>query len=216
MKRCATCGYARETHVGTDVRCPLCACGEHANAHPAVASPPAPLMAFAESGKVQRRCPGKETQLRHGRFTVAPQIDGALYPEIMRREAVARRQAIEEARKPYEPEVIPPPLVPARRPYGPTEFAGGDGSKQGTKLGRGAVKLGWTAEPYYWRSGYGDEGCAVRLAKGPMRAVALWHRAAADVGKLTGWKAEYAYAWRVDVARMPTKLTHTELERLIQ
>lgn len=164
------------------------------------------------------RCP-IETANRaghRGTFKVPPPIDRTLWPEILRRDAMARRQAIEDARKPYESPVVLPPLVPARAPYGPQEFAGGDGNKQGTKLGRGAVALGWRVEPCYWQAGTGDEGCALRLAKGPLRAVALWERKAADVGKLTGWKAEYAFAWRADVARFPTKMTHTDLERLIQ
>lgn len=164
------------------------------------------------------RCPIETANKagHRGSFKVPPPVERVLWREVMRRDAAARREAIEAARRPYEPEVIPPPLIPARPPYGPAEFAGGDGNKQATKLGRGATALGWLAEPWYWRSGYGDEGCATRLAKGPLRAVALWRRAAADIGKLTGWKAEYAYAWRTDIDRGPTKLTHTELEGLIK
>jgi len=114
------------------------------------------------------------------------------------------------------PEEVLPPLVPARLPWGPAEYAGGDGNKQATKLGRAAAERGWMAQPAYWRSATGDEGCAVQLAKGPLRAVATWKRPVADFGKLTGWKVDCAYAWRVDVARIPTKLTHTELEGLIK
>ena len=165
------------------------------------------------------RCP-KETANKaghRGSFKTPPPVDRALYPEIMRRAAEARKRAIEDARKPYEPEVAPPPLIPARPPAGPHEFAGGDGNKQATKLGRGAVALGWHAEPWYWMSGYGDEGCAARLWKGPLRAVALWSRSAASAGLTVGWKADIAYAWRADVTdRFPTKLTHTDLERLIR
>jgi hypothetical protein len=164
------------------------------------------------------RCP-KETANKaghRGSFKVPPPVDRTLWRDVMRCDAERSRQAIEDARKPYVPEVVPAPLIPARPPFGPAEFAGGEGQKQATKLGRGAIALGWDVSPWYWRSGYGDEGCALRLAKGPLRAVALWHRAAGNVGKLTGWKAEYAYAWRTDVERLPTKLNHTNLERLIR
>lgn len=216
--RCASCGYAADDHVGdTDPRCPVCVCGEVVGAHGAVTEPPAPLRAFADDPKAKaiRPCPGKDTQLRHGHLREPEPIDRALWREIMRRDALAAREAIEEARRAYEPDVAPPPLVRARPPYGPHEFAGGNGKKQGTKLGRGAVALGWEAEPLYWRSGYGDEGCAVRLAKGPLRAVATWKRKPEAAGGLTGWAADVAYAWRTDVQRIPIKLTHTQLEGLI-
>lgn len=165
------------------------------------------------------RCP-QETANKaghRGSWKDPPPPEQVLWRERMRIDAEARRVAIEAARAPYVPEVVLLPIVPARPPYGPHEFAGGDGNKQGTKLGRGAVALGWHAAPFYWMTGDGDEGCAVRLSKGPLRAVALWSRKAADVGKLTGWKAEYAYAWRADAeGRWPTKLSHTELEGLIK
>jgi hypothetical protein len=150
-------------------------------------------------------------------FKPRPPIDPALWPEILRRDAAARREETEAARRPYGPEVIPPPIVPARSPRGQTEFATSKRGISAAKLGAKAVGLGWTAEPYYWVTGAGAEGCAVKLAKGPLRAVAIWSRKAENVGTLTGWKTEYAYAWRTDVeGRFPTKMSITELEGLIR
>lgn len=161
-------------------------------------------------------CPvGLNEYARTAKFKPRAPTDTALWPEIMRRDAAARRQAIEDARKPYEPEVVPPPLIPARAPLGPPEFAVSNRGLGAAKLGREAVGRGWHAEPWYWREHDGTEGCAVRLAKGPLRAVAVWSRKAVDVGKLTGWKAEFAYAWRADLARIPTKLNISDLERLL-
>lgn len=109
-----------------------------------------------------------------------------------------------------------PPQVVARPPQGPGEFAGGDGAKQGTKLGRHAVALGWTVKALYWRSFDGTEGCGVWLSKDELRAVATWKRPAGNVGKLTGWASDFAYAWRADVERFPTRMNLTDLEGLIQ
>ena len=218
LMRCASCGYAADVHVGdTDLRCPVCVCGEVVGAHGVATEPPSPLRAFADDPKTKviRPCPGKDTQLRHGHLREPEPIDRTLWREIMRRDALAAREAIEAARRPYEPDVAPPPLVPARAPRAPHEFAGGDGKKQATKLGRGAVALGWSAEPWYWKDGFGNEGCAVRLRRGPLRAVATWKRKAEHAGELTGWAADVAYAWRTDVDRFPMKLTHTQLEGLI-
>jgi hypothetical protein len=131
-------------------------------------------------------------------------------------DAAAAREAIEAARRPYVPEVVPPPLVPARPPYGPAEFATSNRGMSAAKLGRKATALGWLAEPVYWREHDGKEGCAVRLARGELRAVALWSRPAGAAGTLTGWQTEYAYAWRTDATdRFPSKMPITTLERLI-
>jgi hypothetical protein len=108
------------------------------------------------------------------------------------------------------------PLVSARAPTGPGEIAGAGGMKQATKLGRRAQACGWALEAVYWRAADETEGCALRLVKLPMRAVATWKRVAGRAGEKTGWAADLAYAWREDVARTPTKLTHTQLEGLIK
>lgn len=164
------------------------------------------------------KCPvGVNEYARTAKFRPPPPIDPALYPEILRREALARQRAIEDARKPYEPEVIPPPLVPARAPRDASEYATSNRGISAAKLGRRATALGWRVEAIYWKAWDGSEGCALRLTKEPMRAVALWSRPAEQAGNLTGWKAEYAYGWRSDITdRFPTKLTLTDLERLIQ
>jgi hypothetical protein len=107
-----------------------------------------------------------------------------------------------------------PPRVPARAPAGPTEIAG-YGGKQAVGLGRRAAAAGWNVEARYWVAGDGTEGCAVRLACGELRAVATWQRKAPYAGTGSGWGADVAYAWRVDVDAVPTKLNHTELERIM-
>lgn len=152
---------------------------------------------------------------RRGTWREPPPLDTTGYAEIMRRDAERRRQQIEDARKPYEPEVVPPPRIPSRAPRGPAELAG-YGGKQAIGLGARAVRLGWRVAGYYWMAHDGTEGCAVKLARGPLGAVATWSRKAGNAGKTSGWSADIAYAWRSDVARVPTKLTHTELERLVQ
>lgn len=195
------------------MRCPVCACGETVDTHRAVADPPSPLLTFAEKGKVIHRCPGKDTQLRHGTFREAPPPEELTYVEILARDAARWRAEAEEAARPYEPP--PPPLVPARPPCGPHEFAGYQG-RQAVGLGRKAVAAGWEVEARYWRAADRSEGCAVRLRKGPLRAVATWKRKADNRNPKSGWATDDAYAWRIDVQRFPTKLSHTDLEGLIQ
>lgn len=153
---------------------------------------------------------------RRGTWKDPPPPDTALWPEIMARDAAAARAAIEAARRPYEPEAVPPPRVPARAPRGPDEFATSNRGMSAAKLGRHAVAAGWLAEPWYWQEHDGKEGCAVKLAKGPLRAVALWSRPAAKTGGAAGWATEYAYAWRTDFPdRFPVKITITDLERFL-
>jgi hypothetical protein len=125
-------------------------------------------------------------------------------------ELKALSEAVDEA----VPSTLPP-QVPARPPYGPAEFAGGRGNKQGVKLGRHAIAAGWDVRPLYWRSGHGVEGCGLWLAKAALRGIATWKRPPGHLGDTTGWAADIAYAWRTDVERFPTKLNHTDLERLI-
>jgi hypothetical protein len=164
------------------------------------------------------RCP-QETANKaghRGTYKAPPPIDPALWPEIMRRDVEARTKAYEDARRAYEPEVVPPPRVPARAPTCAAEFATSNRGMSAAKLGRHAVAAGWLAEPWYWQEHDGKEGCAVKLARGPLRAVALWSRPAAKAGGAAGWATEYAYAWRTDFPdRFPVKITITDLERFL-
>jgi hypothetical protein len=210
---CAACGYVEATHP--DGRCPVCVCGEVIDLHPWIPDGPMVLLTFAEGGRFTRPCPGKSTQLRHGKFRLPSQSDPAGYAEIMRRDAAARFAADDEARLALEPPAVVPPQVPARPPVGPGELAG-YGGKQAIGLGRTAVAAEWSVTALYWRSGAGVEGCGIWLAKGPVRAVATWKRAAGKQGAKSGWGADLAYAWRADVPRFPSRLNHTDLERLIK
>lgn len=212
--RCASCGYHEALHVtvAKDLKCPVCVCGETVAAHGYITDPPSPLRAFAEADKPKmlRPCPAKDTQLRHGKFRQEEQVErrdwfGLLVPVIESDEP----QEVE-----YEP--VGPPQVAARPPYGPGEFAGAAGNKQAAKLGWLAAGLGWSVEALYWRAADGSEGCAVRLARGALRAAATWKRRPGLVGTAAGWAVDVAYAWRTDVARFPSKITHTELEGLIK
>lgn len=231
MTRCAGCGYDRSAHdlLG---KCPLCACGEMPAAHD--------LLADGERG-----CPcacGRPALEHDGRAmwlgepcsgrrskTLKP---GATRGEWLKlRRATFREPEPEQARRDWFGLLVPvvetkaerqveveigPPIVPARPPLTAAEYATSNRGMSAVKLGRKARELGWAVAPAYWVGFDHSEGCALRLAKAELRAVALWRRPAADAGKLTGWKTDVAYAWRIDVARFPTKLTHTDLERLIQ
>jgi hypothetical protein len=151
---------------------------------------------------------------QRGKYRGPEPIDTADYREIMARDAAARFAEIEAARRPYVRPVVPAPQVPARAVAAPSEIAGYQG-KQAVGLGRGAVAAGWTVVAEYWRGHDGGEGCAVKLARPPLRAVATWTRKPGQVGKLSGWSADVAYAWRDDVERVPTKINHTDLERIM-
>lgn len=200
--RCGACGYFRAVHDAAG-KCPLCACGEMPGAHGIIPW----REPFCPGGRTSATT-GKPLLLRQATFR-EPAPDGE------RRDWFGLSVPVMQAEREVVVEEIGPPLVPARPPHGPTEFAGAGGGKQGSKLGRAAGRLGWTVSALYWQGFDGAEGCGVWLAKGELRAVALWKRAAENAGKTTGWAADVAYAWRTDVARFPTKLTHTDLERLI-
>lgn len=214
--KCAGCGYVEGYHVGPDRRCPVCVCGEVVGAHGSYPETPMPLVETigAATIKMVRPCPGKDTQLRHGKYRTPPPVDTASWAEIMQRESAARRAADDELKRPYVPEVVHPPVIAARPPSSADEYAGYRG-KQAVGLGRLATAAGWTVEPAYWRAHDETEGCAVRLSKGPLRAVATWTRPAGRRGSRTGWAVDVAYAWRTDVQRFPMKITHTELGKLI-
>lgn len=246
MTRCAGCGYFREAHdllgkcplcacgempVAHDLLadgergCP-CACGRPPLEHLAASScgcRPAEPHSCRWALWLGEPCSGRRSK------TLKP---GATRGEWLKlRRATFREPEPEQVRRDWFGLLVPvvetkaeqveqveigPPIVPARPPLTAAEYATSNRGMSAAKLGRKAAALGWAVAPAYWVGFDHSEGCALRLAKPPLRAVALWRRPAADAGKLTGWKTDVAYAWRTDVARFPTKLTHTDLERLIQ
>ena len=201
--RCAGCGYFRDAHDALG-KCPLCACGEVPALHGGI-----PWIVPACPGGRRSKTNGLNLLLRQATFR-EPEI------EVARRDWFGLSIPVVETKaEQVVDEHVGPPRVPARPPQGPREIAGAGGGKQASKLGRAAGGLGWRVSALYWQGYDGSEGSGVWLAKGELRAVALWARSADDAGKLIGWKADVAYAWRTDVARFPTKVTHTDLERLI-
>lgn len=165
-----------------------------------------------------RRCPIETADVngRRGTFredVPVPRRDWHGLQKILS-EAELKAALIGATRR--EPEGPRTPQVPARPPLRPEEIAGGGKNAQATKLGRIAMAADWSVSALYWRDAGGVEGCGVWLAKEPLRALALWKRAAGQVGAVSGWLVDIAYAWRTDAERMPTKLTHTDLGRLIK
>lgn len=184
---------------------------------------------------VARRCPGMKT----GKWTERDPIDGALWPEILARDAAARTRAVlidpekwrdgpAEARgklfvratrvvlgmEPM-PETGPlpvlEPIVPARPPRGPQEFASSRG-RQAAGLGRLAAAAGMDVAPYYWRSAAHVEGCAVKGYRPTLAMVATWER---RPGK--GWATDVAYVWNPsDKRSFPVRTTITQLEDIIR
>ncbi len=154
-----------------------------------------------------RRCPGQS-----GKFREAAPDDPALWPEIIRRDTRARFAVMEAARVVYVPEVVAPPQVPARAPYGPGELASYQG-RQAVGLGRAAAARGWAVSAHYWRSANGTEGCAVKIWRRDLRAVATWKRPPGQLGKASGWAGDVAYAWRA--GGMPKQVKHTDLVEMI-
>ena len=161
---------------------------------------------LSEYHDVARRCPG----LKAGKWTERDPIDGALWPEILKRDAALRRLADESAAA-VEPYV--PPVVPARAPRGAHEFAAYRG-KQAAGLGRLAAEYGFDVAPFYWRSGTGVEACAVKGFRTvpDMAFVATWQR---SPGR--NWGTDVAYCWRPgDRRHAPSKINITTLEGLIR
>lgn len=163
-----------------------------------------------------QRCPIETADKngRRGTFKTPPPPGPASWREVVAADFARRKAADEAAAQPYEPPA--PPQIAARPPYGPAEYATSNRGMSAVKLGRKARELGWHVEPWYWRAASGAEGCALRLAKGPLRAVALWKRPAAAAGTTAGWQTDTVYGWRTDVERFPTQMTHTDLEGLIR
>lgn len=143
----------------------------------------------------------------------SPPIDRSDWQTIIRRAAQAREAAHAAARAPYvPPPAQAPPLIAPRAPRGASELASYRG-RQAVGLGRTAVAAGWSVAAFYWLCGDHSEGCAVKLRRDDLRAVATWRRAAGSIGKTSGWSADVAYGWRV--GRMPIKVSHTDLESFL-
>lgn len=158
------------------------------------------------------RCP-LETADRNGRrgkWREPPPPGPASWLEVIRHDRAARAAVELEAHAVAEP--VGPPQVHARPPYGPGEFAGYQG-RQAIGLGKLAATRGWQVEAAYWRAADGTEGCAVRLARADLRAVATWTRPPGKIGARSGWGADVAYGWRLGT--LPARITHTDLERFV-
>lgn len=163
---------------------------------------------LSEYHDVARRCPGMKT----GTWTERDPIDGALWPEILARDVAARMRALQESKQVDIPEMLRP-IVCARPPRGPHEFASYHG-RQAVGLGRLAARIGFDVAPYYWRSGAGVEGCAVKgfRAVPGMAFVATWQR---KPGKT--WGVDVAYVWNPsDKRSFPSRISVTELEELLR
>jgi len=164
---------------------------------------------------ITRKCPIETADKngRRGAFRApAPPAPPRTWRQIMHDDAAARAAAYDAAHRPYMPEPVRAPQVPARAPRGPAEIAGYQG-KQAVGLGRRAVAAGWRAAAYYWRAHDGVEGCAVKLIRGDLFAVATWTRQGGRQGSGSGWKADIAYG--VQAGEMPIKINHSDLERII-
>lgn len=148
---------------------------------------------------------------RRGTWREPPPVDRTPWHEIIARDSRARQAVIDDARRAYVPEVVPPPRIPARPPRGPAELAGYQG-KQAIGLGRRAAAAGWRVAAHYAMRHDGTEFCAVKMQRDDLYAVATWTRKPGNAGKTSGWAADIAYG--VKAGTMPVKLTHTELERI--
>lgn len=242
MDRCATCGYFEDVHEGE--KCPVCACGDAPAQHEQLGDELRCAcgceVVSAMHMPIEISCPLCDEELPHAcvwaRWLGHPCPGRRSSSEVNAGKWLVLRQgkykspATPEPRREWFGLLVPvleseveqvvaepvtgPPQVPARPPIEPTEFAGTQG-RQARGLGRKALAAGWDVSPWYWRAFDGAEGCAVRLARGPLRAVATWKRAPGHLGEKSGWAADVAYGWRTDVSGFPTKLTVTQLEGLI-
>lgn len=168
------------------------------------------LLAYHQIGT--GNCPADEGFAKTAKFREPPPVDRSDFRVIMRRDAQKRAADYAAAHAAYVPVVVPPPRIPARPPAGPGEIAG-YGGRQAVGLGRKAAGAGWQVEARYWQAHDGSEGCAIRLARGDLYAVATWKRKAGKQGSESGWEADIAYGVRRGDA--PVKLTHTQLEGVI-
>jgi hypothetical protein len=146
------------------------------------------------------------------KFRERPPVDRTPWREIMRRDWLARVAKYEAERAPYVPVIAPRPRIPARPPEGPHEMASYQG-RQALGLGRKAAAAGWQVSAQYWQVHDGSEGCAVKMQRGDLFAVATWKRGAGKAGSKSGWEADIAYGVRRGDASV--KLTHTQLEGVI-
>lgn len=211
---CASCGYPRDIHdVGT-LKCPLCACGDVPGAHEVLPSG-VHVCSCGCGAPAWQHSPDVATALWHGKPCPGRRSKASGEWLLLRRGTYKQASPIATVGPTAPDDVALPPQVPARAPLTPGEYAG-YGGRQAVGLGRAGVALGWLVTAHYWRAGDGTEGCAVKLSKGPLRAVATWGRSPGKQGSKSGWTADVAYAWRVDVRRAPTKVTHTELLELIK
>ena len=168
------------------------------------------LLAYHQIGT--GNCPADQGFVKTAKFREPPPIDRSDFRVIMRRDYLARKAKYEAEHAPYEPVVVPPPRIPARSPNGAGEIAG-YGGRQAVGLGRKAVAAGWQVSAHYWQAHDGSEGCAIRMTRGDLCAVALWKRKPGKAGSKSGWEADDAFGvWRGDA---PVKLTHTQLEGVI-
>lgn len=160
---------------------------------------------------VTRKCPPETADKngRRGRWKDAPPIDRSTWREIIARDSAVRQAVIDETRRPYVPVVVPPPQVPARPVATAAELAG-YGGRQALGMGRKAVAAGWAVMAFYARRHDGEEMCAVKMRRGPLRAVATWTRKPGNIGKSSGWSVDVAYGWIN--GSMPQKVNHTDLE----
>jgi hypothetical protein len=160
---------------------------------------------LVEYHEPDRRCPGLKTK----QWQARDPIDKALWPELLARDVAARTRALEEAKQPYIPVTMPEPVVAVRPPYGPQEFAGYRG-RQAVGLGRRAAAAHMDVAPFYWKSGLGVEGCAVKgFRRDTVAFVATWER---KIG--ASWGFDVAYCWRPGSAPL-VRVTYTELLELL-
>jgi hypothetical protein len=154
---------------------------------------------------IAKRCPG----LKSSEWKERDPIDGALWPELLARDVAARTRALEQAKRPYIPVTMPEPIVAARAPQGPQEFAGYHGL-QAVGLGNRAAERGMDVAPFYWRSGTGVDGCAVKGYRPDWSFVATWER---KPGK--SWGFDVGYAWDRS-GRGPVAVGYTALVGMIK
>jgi hypothetical protein len=127
-------------------------------------------------------CPGRRGEtsgewlvVRQATFKPPPPPETALWQERLARDTAARHAASDAAKAAHVPEPVLRPLIPARPPLVAAEVAAGQG-RQAKGLGKKAIAAGWQVSAWYWQAGDGTEGSAVRLSRGPLRAVATWER----------------------------------------